>query len=124
MPFPHWVARANKRFTNRFIEPVTRRSRHYAVVHHRGRVSGNTYRTPVFVFWGKGHGYVALTYGPNADWVQNVLSGGRQCHHSTTVPINNPIVVGRQVAWDHLPQWVRFFLRILRVTDFVEFTRD
>jgi deazaflavin-dependent oxidoreductase (nitroreductase family) len=46
------------------------------VVVHRGRRTGSVYRTPVNVF-GAEDGYVlALTYGPDADWVKNVLAAG------------------------------------------------
>jgi deazaflavin-dependent oxidoreductase (nitroreductase family) len=46
------------------------------VVIHRGRRSGRLYETPVSVFAAK-DGYVfALIYGPDTDWVKNVLAAG------------------------------------------------
>jgi deazaflavin-dependent oxidoreductase (nitroreductase family) len=46
------------------------------VVVHRGRRSGRVYQTPVNVFAAR-DGYVrALTYGPDTDWVKNVLEAG------------------------------------------------
>jgi len=47
------------------------------VVTHRGRRSGRQFHTPVNVFPRPGGRYVvALTYGPDTDWVKNVLAAG------------------------------------------------
>ena len=49
----------------------------FAVVSHRGRVTGHDYATPVWAF-GTGDGVVlALLYGAASDWVRNVLAAGR-----------------------------------------------
>ena len=48
-----------------------------AVVEHVGRTSGRRYDTPV-VAAPTGDGFViALPYGPNTDWLKNVLAAGR-----------------------------------------------
>jgi len=44
------------------------------VVVHRGRSSGNVYQTPVNVFATEDGYVLALTYGPDTDWVKNVLA--------------------------------------------------
>jgi len=125
MPLPRAVARANKRFTNRFIEPVVARTAGFAVVSHAGRRSGSAYRTPVYAFpvdrtSTDGQLVVALTYGPEADWAKNVLAGGGTiAYRDTERAIGRATVVGREVAWPHLPGVVRFALRVLRVTDFM-----
>jgi deazaflavin-dependent oxidoreductase (nitroreductase family) len=119
VPLPRWIAVANKRFTNRFVEPVVRRFKHYAVVHHVGRVSGQPYRTPVYAFPGEGHSFVALTYGPDADWVRNVMNGGGSIEfNSGEQQITEVVVVDRAEAWPYLPPLVRAFLRLLRIRDF------
>jgi deazaflavin-dependent oxidoreductase (nitroreductase family) len=46
------------------------------VVVHRGRRSGRVYQTPVNVFAAEDGYVIALTYGPDADWVKNVLAAG------------------------------------------------
>lgn len=120
MPLPRTVAVLNKRFTNRFIEPVVRQFSGFAVVEHTGRRSGATYCTPVTAFDHNGALLVALTYGPKADWVLNVLaSGGTLARSGTTQTISATTVVGRQIAWAALPPIVRGFLRILRVRHFL-----
>jgi deazaflavin-dependent oxidoreductase (nitroreductase family) len=129
MPLPRVVARFNKRVTNRFLEPIARRSSGFAVVHHVGRRSGRAYTTPVNLFRlgdegdGGGAVVVSLTYGPSADWVRNVLAGGAGVE--TRVGrrvVEASTVVGRDVAWPALPIIVRGALRVLRVRDFLRLT--
>jgi len=122
MPLPHWVARLNKRLTNRLVEPVAARFGHYAVIAHNGRHSNSPYRTPVFVFGDDATRWVPLTYGLQADWVRNVLTSGGTCTwREVTTDIHRPTVVGREGAWPHLPRWVRAALRVLHVRDFLRF---
>jgi len=120
MPLPRVVARLNKRYTNRFIEPVVARLPGYVRVVHTGRRSGRIYRTPLLGFPANDKLLIALTYGPGADWVQNVMAGGAMVELSTgTHRVDSAVLVDRQVAWTHLPAIVRFALRLLRVTDFL-----
>ena len=76
MPLPRSVARFNRYGTNRVLGPLARVLPGFGVVTHRGRRSGRLYRTPVNVFRRPGGVVVALTYGPDSDWVRNVLSAG------------------------------------------------
>jgi deazaflavin-dependent oxidoreductase (nitroreductase family) len=76
MPLPRCVARFNRRVTNRLIGPLAPVLPHFAVVVHTGRRTHQSYRTPVNVFRRPGGYVIALTYGPNADWVRNVLASG------------------------------------------------
>lgn len=121
MPLPRAVALLNKRYTNRFLEPIVRRTPGFAVVHHVGRVSGRSYRTPLYAFAASGEAYViSLTYGPSADWVKNVLAGEATMERNgEVVTIATAKVVSRSEAWPHLPRLVRMWLRLLRVTDFL-----
>jgi deazaflavin-dependent oxidoreductase (nitroreductase family) len=125
MPLPRWVARFNKRITNRFVEPVIRRFRRYAVIHHSGRSTGLPYRTPVYVFANGRDFFVALTYGPGADWVRNVSAGGGSCETGgSTRTMSGVTVVERPEVWPHLPWLVRVLLRMLRVSVFLKFRLD
>src|SRR5690242_18534552 len=76
MPLPHSVARFNKKVTNRITGRLATRLPGFGVVIHTGRKSGRQYRTPINVFKRGDKYIVALTYGPNADWVRNVLASG------------------------------------------------
>jgi deazaflavin-dependent oxidoreductase (nitroreductase family) len=111
-------------FTTRFVNPVTRRFARwlpgFAIIRYRGRRSGKVYRTPMNVFR-RGDTYVfALTYGPDVQWVTNVLAAGRaeleiRRHR---VRLENPEVVydpSRRLV----PLPVRFFLGLLRVPYFL-----
>ena len=70
------IASMNKHVTNRLTKPLAPHLPGFAVVTHVGRRSGRTYRTPVNVF-SRGEGFVfALTYGHQAQWVENVLAAG------------------------------------------------
>ena len=72
MAYPRWLAKINKRLFN----PGQVRKGRYPVVTHVGRKSGKTYQTPLDAF-PTTTGYVLVArYGPESDWVQNVLAAG------------------------------------------------
>lgn len=72
MPYPRWLARVNKRIFN----PSQIRKGKYPVVTHVGRTSGRTYETPLDAYPTK-TGYVLVArYGPESDWVRNILATG------------------------------------------------
>jgi deazaflavin-dependent oxidoreductase (nitroreductase family) len=76
MPLPRSVDRANKRFLNHLVRPLSRYLPILAVVHHIGRRSGREYAIPVNVFRDGEDIIVPLTYGSGSDWVRNVLTAG------------------------------------------------
>lgn len=93
MPIPAGMRQVNKVALNK----VTRRLAPWlpglGVVVHRGRTSGRRYQTPVNVFPRPDDRYVlALTYGPDTDWVKNVIAAGgcelltRGTHIELTAP--------------------------------------
>jgi deazaflavin-dependent oxidoreductase (nitroreductase family) len=77
MPLPRGLARFNRVGTNRVARHVTPHVPGFGVVHHVGRRSGTPYSTPVNVFTRPGGYVIALTYGPDAEWVKNVVAAGR-----------------------------------------------
>ena len=76
MPIPQAVGRWNKVGLNRVTRHIAPWMPGFGVVVHRGRRSGNEYQTPVNVFATEDGYVLALTYGPDADWVKNVLAAG------------------------------------------------
>jgi deazaflavin-dependent oxidoreductase (nitroreductase family) len=72
------LARFNRRLPNRVIGTIAgRRLSPVAFMLHQGRRSGRHYRTPVMPL-PLGDGFlVSLPYGPERDWVRNVLAAGR-----------------------------------------------
>ena len=123
MPAPRWLARFNRHVTNRVTRVFVTRSRAFGVVVHRGRRSGRILRTPVNVF-PQSDGYViALTYGPDADWVKNVMAAGR-CElesHGVVVSLSSPRIVHDQQR-RLMPLLVRAMLGIAHVNDFLVLT--
>src|SRR6266516_2969912 len=76
MPIPRMVRRWNKAGLNRVTRHIAPRMPGFGVVVHRGRRSGHLYQTPVNVFATEDGYVLALTYGPDTDWVKNVLAAG------------------------------------------------
>ena len=76
MAIPRTVGRWNKAGLNRVTRHIAPWLPGFGVVVHRGRRSGRRYRTPVNVFATTDGYRFALTYGPDSDWVRNVLAAG------------------------------------------------
>jgi len=75
MPIPDRMRHVNKVALNKVTRPFFRWLPGLGVVVHRGRKTGQEYRTPVNVFQRPDDRFVvALTYGQDTDWVQNVLA--------------------------------------------------
>lgn len=70
------MARFNRVVTNRVLGPLAGVAPGLGLIVHRGRRSGREYRTPVMVFRDGGTVVIALTYGPDSDWVRNTLAAG------------------------------------------------
>jgi deazaflavin-dependent oxidoreductase (nitroreductase family) len=77
LTLPRSLARFNKRVTNRIQGTWAWLVPPYAVVVHRGRRSGNTYRTPVMASVAGDDIAIGVLYGPRSDWVRNLLTDGR-----------------------------------------------
>ncbi|WP_077041653.1 nitroreductase family deazaflavin-dependent oxidoreductase [Rhodococcus sp. MTM3W5.2] len=112
MPLPRRLAEFNKVVTNRVSRLVAGWLPGWAIVLHRGRRSGRLYRTPVNVFR-RGDGYrFALTYGPDSDWVRNVLAAGHVdiTTRGRLVSLTDPrLVTDPSANW--APHGVRLVLR-------------
>lgn len=116
-------------YTTRFFNPLSRRVAgslpFFAIVHQRGRRSGRRYDTPMNVFRHDGDWIFALTYGSNVDWVRNVLDAG-EC----TITTRGRLVrlVEPELVFDRtrrlVPQPVRAFLGLLRVTEFLRMREE
>jgi deazaflavin-dependent oxidoreductase (nitroreductase family) len=120
MPIPKVVRGWNKAGLNRVTRHVAPLVPGFGVVIHRGRRSGRQYQTPVNVFPVE-DGYVfALTYGPDTDWVKNVLAAGG-CELRTrrrTIRLVSPRLFHDESRRTIRPL-EREVLRVLGVTDFL-----
>jgi deazaflavin-dependent oxidoreductase (nitroreductase family) len=120
MPIPLIVGRWNKVGINRVATRLFPSMPGFGVVVHRGRRSGSVYQTPVNVFATE-DGYVfALTYGPDTDWVKNVLAAGG-CELRTrgrTVRLTSPRLFHDEDRTG-MPALARQVLRVISVADFL-----
>jgi deazaflavin-dependent oxidoreductase (nitroreductase family) len=121
MPAPRWVARANKAGLNRLTKLIAPWAPGWAVVIHRGRKSGRMFRTPLWAFRRNGGYVIALTYGPGADWVRNVLADGG-CELETRrrrYQLGAPRLYRDENASD-MPAFIRFMLRrVIKAPEFL-----
>jgi deazaflavin-dependent oxidoreductase (nitroreductase family) len=122
MPIPDRMRYVNKVATNKVTRPLFRWLPGLGVVVHRGRKSGATYMTPVNIFpRPDGRYVVALTYGPDTDWVKNVLAAGgcelltRGTHLELTAPRLFQDEQRREIRAGE-----RMVLGLLQVFDFLE----
>lgn len=104
MQLPQRLARFNRRVTNPIQRLWAGWAPMYGILGHVGRRSGKPYRTPLTVFStseGQHNGVaVLLAYGPDRDWLKNVMAagGGRMRRHGTTMNLRDPRVVSKAEA--------------------------
>jgi deazaflavin-dependent oxidoreductase (nitroreductase family) len=123
MPIPKVAGHWNKAGLNHLTRHIAPWMPGLGVIVHRGRRSGRCYQTPVTVFSAGGGYVIALTYGPETDWVKNVLAAGG-CELRTrgqTIPLGAPRLFHDQSRSDIRPVQ-RQVLRILNVADFLSLT--
>jgi deazaflavin-dependent oxidoreductase (nitroreductase family) len=120
MPVPKAVGRWNRAGLNRLTRQIAPWMPGLGVVVHWGRRSGRRYQTPVNVFR-VGSGYLfALTYGPDTDWVKNVLAadGCELRTRGRAVQLGSPRLF-RDESRSGIRPLERQVLRILGVADFL-----
>lgn len=121
MPAPRWLARFNRRVTNRLGTPAALRLPGFGVVEHRGRRTGRAYRTPVCAFKRGSRYVIAMPYGPRTDWARNILAAGG----CTLATYRGPIALSQPrllVAESRrpVPAPPALILGLLGVRDFME----
>jgi len=122
MPIPDRMRQVNKVALNKVTRLFAPWLPGLGVVIHRGRTSGRQYRTPVNVFPRPGDRYVlALTYGPDTDWVKNVMAAGgcELLTRGTHIELTAPKLFHDQARGD-IRVVERTILGLLHVYDFLE----
>jgi deazaflavin-dependent oxidoreductase (nitroreductase family) len=91
----------------------------FALIVHRGRKSGNEYRTPVNAWLDDETVIVALTYGPGTDWLKNLGAAGmgEVIAGRTSYRVGRPEVIGIE-GMKRMPAVVRPILRAIDVDEF------
>ncbi len=116
------MARFNKKVPNKVVLHLAGFLPGMGIVTHVGRRTRNVYRTPVLVFRTKDGFRIALTYGRDSEWVKNALAHGavRLTTRRTTHELTDPEIV-TDLHRQHVLWFERGFLRLLRVSDFIDF---
>ena len=124
MPLPRWLRRVNLAASNRLTLPLAPWLPWFCLLEHVGRRTGEVRHTPMNVFRRGDHYVFALTYGPDVQWVANILAAG-ECRIRTRgrwVRLVDPRRFSdperRRVPWI-----VRIILRLIGVTEFLEIRR-
>lgn len=117
---PAWVLDRVRRFNREVLNPVMRRLAgrapfSLAMLSHRGRQSGRLFRVPVLVTRSGDTVVVPLTYGDRADWVRNILAGGRAglLLHGRVLLLDDPRVVPPNRALPAFAPALRIALRLV-----------
>jgi deazaflavin-dependent oxidoreductase (nitroreductase family) len=116
-----WVAAFNLAVTNRITSRFAARLPGFGILTHIGRKSGKVYRTPVNVFRAPEGFLIALTYGPDSEWVRNVVAAGG-CQLETRrvrYQLSSPAVV-HDPTRRRFPLFVRIVLGIISTNDFMQ----
>jgi deazaflavin-dependent oxidoreductase (nitroreductase family) len=120
------LARFNRRLPNRVIGMVAgRRLSPVAFMVHRGRRSGRRYRTPVIPLPLRDGYLVSLPYGPERDWVRNVLAdgGATLLRGGRRVELTGPRLLDAAGAAPLLPAALRPALRLVPGIHFLRLSR-
>jgi deazaflavin-dependent oxidoreductase (nitroreductase family) len=116
-------------FTTRFVNPITRIVAGwlpgFGILRYRGRTSGKAYRTPMNVFRRGDMMVFALTYGPEVQWVRNILAAGECTVRSLgrEIRLFEPELFS-DPSCREMPPVIRPFLRFMRVTEFLRMRID
>jgi deazaflavin-dependent oxidoreductase (nitroreductase family) len=118
------MAHFNRAVTNKISIHVAGWAPGLGIVIHVGRRTRTVYRTPVNVFRTKDGFRFALTYGRDAEWVRNALAHGavRLVTHRREYELTNPEIV-HDPHRQHVGLVGRSLMRVMRVSDFLDFTR-
>ena len=119
MPIPMRIAKFNKHVTNKLFFIFAGWLPPFAIIHHEGRRSGRSYRTPVLAFPTETGFLFALTYGKKVDWVRNLVANdGGILEYNGEKPQFSGVKLGKYEECEELfPKWVRRSLRRISVAD-------
>jgi len=118
---PYFMRHVNRVLTNPVMGTFAWLVPPLAVIHHRGRKSGRSYRTPVVAFRSAAGFVVPMTYGRDVDWARNIVRA-----HECTIErlgnryaLQNPRIVNLKTAERRLPAPLRWFFRAADFPGFV-----
>ncbi len=121
MAVPKAVTHFNKKYLNRFMIRLAGLGP-FVEVEHVGRRSGTVRRTVIMAFRSGDVVTIALTYGPDVDWLKNTRAagGGRMHLGSRLLTLGPPARIDTAGGLRRMPLGPRTLLPVLRSDDFVE----
>ena len=117
MPMPLWWGHVNKRVFN----PRELRNGKRPVIEHVGRSTGTTYKTPLDAEEVEG-GYVfILVYGPESDWVQNIMASEKAqlTKDGVQMELTRPRLLKGSEAWPLLGKGTEQPKGLIKLDDFL-----
>jgi len=123
IPLARKIARFSTRYANPILAPITWYLPGFGRSEHVGRRSGTRRVSPMMAFPSADGRQLtfALTYGPEAQWVRNVLAAGEFSYRSRkagTVRLVEPHVIHDRER-RAMPWLVRKMLGVMHVDDFL-----
>ena len=114
MRVPRAVAEFNRRVTNPVARSLTPWLPCLGTLEHTGRKSGRHYRTPLLVFKTRDGFVILIGYGPETDWLKNVLAGGPTVLHKrgNAFALRSPRIVSKADAAPLVTPAPRMFYRL------------
>ena len=90
-----------------------------SVLRHTGRKSGREYRTPVTAIWTADGFVIGLPYGPDTDWLRNILASGSAVlvHEGQSYRCDRPEVLATTEVAADLSARERRILRLMGVEE-------
>lgn len=122
MPIPLAVTPFNKRYLNRAMIKLAGHG-HFVDLEHVGRRTGTVHHTVLMAFRHGETMTIALTYGPNVDWLKNVRAAGRcrMRHRDRRLELGAPRNLTTAEGLARMPASARPILSgPAGVTDFIE----
>jgi len=121
MHLPRFLRRVNRLVTNPLMRTFAWAVPPLAVVHHVGRTSGRSYRTPVVAFPSPKGFVIPMTYGRDVDWARNLLAarGGEIVQRGQRVALQHPRIVAFGAAETALPRVLRPVFHAMELPGYV-----
>ena len=122
MPAPLSITPYVKRFANPVLVNLAGRG-WFVELEHIGRKSGTAHRTPLLAFRHDDTMTIALTYGPDVQWLKNLRAagGGRMHWRGKMLLLGPPHDLATEDGIARMPQPIRSVLDVTGLaTEFVE----
>lgn len=93
----------------------------FCIIQHTGRKSGKMYKTTIQAYPIQNGFIIALTYGPEIDWLRNVqAANGCVLHyHRKAYALKNPVGMKANTALPYFPSFENAVLGFIGIEDFV-----